>query len=322
MLARHFSRNFKSSSVIRTFQLSSNVQLTSRPSRGSTTFHRWQTTQPKVVGNKQQKTFKAETSRLLDIVAKSLYSDKEATVRELTSNASDALEKLRYLQITDSELQVDPTEHVLQITVTTDKEANTLTIADSGIGMTVEELEENLGTIAHSGTRAFVEKLENASAKENLIGQFGVGFFSALAIADKVDVYTKSAKQESKGYLFSTDGKGTYEVQEAEDVPVGTRLVLHLKPDCASFADKANIQTLLKKYSNFISFPIVLDGERTNTIGAIWTKSPSEITDDEHNAFYQFISHSSFGEPQMKLFYKTDSPLMINALLVCIPFCI
>lgn len=173
-----------------------------------------------VSGPVEHHTFKAETKRLLDIVAHSLYTDREVFIRELASNASDACEKLRYLALSDpSALEEGADAQSLGIDISVDRAKGTMIIQDSGIGMTLEELNDNLGTIARSGTKAFVERLEGSgdkTAKENLIGQFGVGFYSALMVADKIKVYTRSARKGSKGYCWSTDGSGSYDVAEAD----------------------------------------------------------------------------------------------------------
>ncbi|KAI9030338.1 heat shock protein Hsp90 family protein [Hyaloraphidium curvatum] len=274
----------------------------------------------RVTGPIEHHSFKAETKRLLDIVAHSLYTDREVFVRELASNASDACEKLRYLILSDpSALDYGVEHQKLEINISVDKPNGIFIIQDSGVGMTLEEVNENLGTIARSGTKAFVESLETSkdtskTAKDNLIGQFGVGFYSALMVADKIKVYTRSARKGSKGYCWSTDGSGSYDVAEAEGVSVGTKIVLHLKDDSRKFADKFDVENIIKKYSSFISFPIHVNGSVVNTVGALWTKSPSEITDEQHKEFYRFVAHA-YDEPQYRLQYRTDSPLNIRALL-------
>ncbi|KXS20478.1 heat shock protein Hsp90 [Gonapodya prolifera JEL478] len=275
----------------------------------------------KVTGPSSQHSFKAETKRLLDIVAKSLYTDREVFVRELTSNASDALEKRRHLELS-SEVEIDPDtqNEPLEIRISVDKVLNTFIIQDTGIGMTFEELNENLGTIARSGTREFLGKLDKAAAegskgvRDNIIGQFGVGFYSSLMVADEVKVYTRSALKGSTGYCWSTDGSGSYDVAEAEGVAVGTKIIIKLKDDSKEFSSKYTVESILKKYSNFVGHPITLNGTTVNTIGALWTLDKSSITEEQHRDFYRFISHA-YDEPRFHLHYKTDSPLAINALL-------
>jgi len=192
----------------------------------------------------ERREFQAETRMLLDIVAKSLYSEKEVFIRELISNASDALEKFRYLSLTGD--QLTNKDRALEITITTDKVGRTITIQDSGIGMTREEAINNLGTIARSGSKAFVEKLkssgQSADQASGIIGQFGVGFYSAFMVADRVDVYTKSSQPDSPGLHWSSDGSGTYELTEADGVEEGTKIVIKLKEDCSNFADEDSVK--------------------------------------------------------------------------------
>ncbi|XP_017302799.1 heat shock protein 75 kDa, mitochondrial-like [Diaphorina citri] len=197
--------------------------------------------------NAEKHEFQAETRMLLDIVAKSLYSDKEVFIRELISNASDALEKLRYNQL--SEVMPFPTDHdhgKLEIRISTDKQNRILTIQDSGIGMTKEELKSNLGTIARSGSKAFMTQLAEKNVDvSTIIGQFGVGFYSAFMVADKVEVYTKSQNPDSVGLMWTSDGSGTYEITECPTAEKGTKIVIHLKADCREFADEQTVLSLI-----------------------------------------------------------------------------
>lgn len=271
----------------------------------------------KVVGNVTKHEFKTETKRLLDIVAKSLYSDKEVFVRELISNASDALEKTRYLQLTDEKkLDESVASNPAEIHIGINKKDRTFIIQDFGIGMNEEEVNNNLGTIANSGTLAFLNKLEqsSSSAKENIIGQFGVGFYSCLMVADKVEVFTRSAIKGSKGYCWESDGSGSYSVSEADGVTVGTKIVIHLRDDCKMFSDITNVTRIIKRYSNFVQYPIVLNSKRLNTIQALWTLNKNEITEDQHVEFYRYIANAH-DKPQFTLLYKTDAPLQISSLL-------
>lgn len=191
--------------------------------------------------------FKAETRMLLDIVARSLYSESEVFVRELISNASDALEKFRYLIHTagEQEKQYQNADRALEIHLETNKQQSTLTIRDTGIGMTKEELINNLGTIARSGSKAFLEEVQKSGASENssnIIGQFGVGFYSAFMVAEKVEVLTRSSKVDSVGLRWISDGTGTFEIEEADGVEIGTTIILHLKKDCREYADENRIK--------------------------------------------------------------------------------
>ncbi len=260
----------------------------------------------------QKFEFQAEIKQLLDIVIHSLYTEKEIFVRELVSNASDALEKLRHTQLTEKDIFGD---QPLEINVTTDDKAKTLTIQDYGIGMTRAELIENLGTIAHSGSKAFLKALGEGGAKNtSLIGQFGVGFYSAFMVAKSVKVYSHSSKTGEPGHVWSSDGSGSYEIEEAADVSRGTKIVVELKDDCADYANDSRIKEIVERYSAFVSFPINLNGKRVNTVQALWLRSKNEIKDEEYTEFYKFQSHA-YDEPQLRLHFSADAPLSINALL-------
>ncbi len=261
----------------------------------------------------QKFEFQAEIKQLLDIVIHSLYTEKEIFVRELVSNASDALEKLRHTQITEKEIADDKLE--LEINVTTDDKAKTITIQDYGIGMTRAELVQNLGTIAHSGSKQFLKALGEGGAKNsNLIGQFGVGFYSAFMVAKSVKVYSHSWRTGEPGHVWSSDGSGSYEVEPAADVSRGAKIVIELKDDCGEYAEESKIKEVLERYSAFVSFPINLNGKRINTIQALWLRSKNEIKDEEYNEFYKFQSHA-YDEPRLRLHFSADAPLSINALL-------
>ncbi|RLN92929.1 hypothetical protein BBJ28_00015210 [Nothophytophthora sp. Chile5] len=261
--------------------------------------------------------FQAETRQLLDIVTHSIYTDKEVFIRELISNASDALEKLRHLQSTGETIQ-DP-ELEPKITITTDEKERTLTIMDTGVGMSKGELIENLGTIARSGSKAFLDQLKEKSPTESgdaltgIIGKFGVGFYSAFMVADKVEVFSQSAISGNQSHLWRSDGSGSYEVAEATDVSRGSKIVIHLKESCKDFGTKAKVESIIRRYSNFVSFPIVLDGETVNTVQALWTKSESEVTDEEYTEFYKFIANA-FDEPAYRIIFKADAPIELKTL--------
>ncbi|RZF48544.1 hypothetical protein LSTR_LSTR011159 [Laodelphax striatellus] len=265
----------------------------------------------KIQGQAESHEFQAETRKLLDIVAKSLYSDKEVFIRELISNASDALEKQRYLSLTEGGA-ASLGAH-MQIRIATDKQNMTLTIQDSGIGMSREELVSNLGTIARSGSKAFVERAQGDAAS-NVIGQFGVGFYSVFMVADEVTVYTRTHQQDAKGWCWTSTGLGTYEIAEASDVSPGTKIVMRLKPESREFADDGIVKDIIKKYSNFVGSPIYLNDAQINTIQPLWVMDPKAITDEMHTEFYRFVGNA-YDKPRFTLHYKTDSPLMIQALL-------
>ncbi|KAJ2723358.1 hypothetical protein GGI07_002711 [Coemansia sp. Benny D115] len=264
---------------------------------------------------KETHEFKAETKKLLHIVAHSLYSDRKVFVRELISNSSDALEKLRHLQATSSEVSSDKP---LEINIEVDDKNGTITFTDSGIGMTESELKENLGTIARSGSKAYIEKMqESGNTKDmanTIVGQFGVGFYSAFMIGDKITVYTRSATPGSEGYCWESDGLGSYTLSKAADVPVGTKIVIHVKQDAKEFLEKGSMDGIIKKYSNFVGFPISVNGEKVNTVEALWTKDKNSITDEEHTDFYRFVSHA-WDTPMYNLVYKADGPLSIRSIL-------
>ena len=261
----------------------------------------------------QKFEFQAEIKQLLDIVIHSLYTEKEIFVRELVSNASDALEKLRHTQITEKEIFDDKAE--LEIVVTTDDKTKTLTIEDFGIGMTRAELVENLGTIAHSGSKQFLKAMGEGGAKNsNLIGQFGVGFYSAFMVAKSVKVYSKSWRTAEPGHVWSSDGSGSYEIDEAADLRRGSKIVIELKDDCGDYAQDWKIKEILERYSAFVSFPIKLNGKHINTVQALWLRSKNEIKDEEYTEFFKFQAHAH-DEPRLRLHFSADAPLAINALL-------
>jgi len=254
--------------------------------------------------------FQAEIAQLLDIVIHSLYTDKEIFVRELISNAADASEKLKFLQTSGTE--VVESDAPLGISIVTDEAAKTVTFTDTGIGMTHGELIDNLGTIAHSGSRAFLEQLKANKDNANLIGQFGVGFYAAFMAADKVTVTTRSCKPGEEGWKWESDGKTGYEIESAADLPRGTTVMLHLKDD--EFAKADRIREVVKRYSNFVPFPITINGEAVNTVQAIWTRNKSEITQEEYTEFYEYVGHDSEA-PAYRLHFNADAPLAIRALL-------
>ena len=257
--------------------------------------------------------FQAETKQVLDIVVNSLYKDKEIFVRELVSNASDALEKLRRLQLTEKEVGDDNLE--LEINVSTDDTKNQLIIQDFGIGMDEEELIQNLGTIAHSGSKDFIEALKSDGEKNDaLIGKFGVGFYSVFMVADKVQVFTKNWKKEASGYCWESDGSGTYQIEEAEGQRRGAKIIINLKDDFSEFAKEDRIKEIIKKYSAFVQFPVSLNGEKVNTVDAIWMRSKKDITDEEYEEFYKFQSND-YEAPLMRMHFSADAPLEINSLL-------
>lgn len=262
--------------------------------------------------NSEKREFKAETKKLLDIVAKSIYTDKEVFLRELMSNCSDALEKQRYAEITGkSEMKDVP----LEISIFTNERERTVTILDHGVGMTKEEIIENLGTIARSGSQQFVDALEDStSTGDSIIGQFGVGFYSSFIVADSVEVLSKS--DSGNACRWTSDGSGDYEISEVEgsDIERGTRITLYLRPECKSFAKPSEVKKILKQHSLFISYPIKLNGEVQNSLQAIWYRDKREVTEDEYDQFYENIANTKIPF-KFNLHYNTDVPLAIKALL-------
>ncbi len=265
-----------------------------------------------MVQKEQTKEFQAEIKQLLDIVINSLYTNKEIFLRELISNAADALEKQRYLALTSGQ-SID-TSSTPEISISTDDVAHTLTISDTGIGMTEDDLIKNLGTIAHSGSKAFLKELAEGKGDLSLIGQFGVGFYSAFMVAKKVTLYTYFNDSSNQGFIWESTGAGSYTIKSAEGIGQGTRIVLTLKSDAKEFSNPDNIKRIIEQYSNFVAFPIKLNGEVVNTIRAIWVKNKNEITEGEYNEFYKFTANA-FDEPLYRLNFTADAPLSINALL-------
>ena len=261
----------------------------------------------------ETKEFQAEVKKLLDIVIHSLYTERDIFVRELISNGADALEKFRHQQLLEEEVF---DSHVpLEITIAVDEENHTLTIADTGIGMTREELETNLGTIAHSGSSTFLAELAEAAKKDvSLIGQFGVGFYSAFMAGKKVRVLSRSYIPDAEGYEWSSDGSGSYTLTPEKGLRRGTKVIVELKDDAHEFANESKIKQIIKQYSNFVPFPIKVKGETINTVQALWTRNKNEIKEEEYAEFYKFIGNA-FDDPQFRLHFTADAPLAINALL-------
>ncbi len=257
--------------------------------------------------------FQAEIQQLLNIVIHSLYTDKEIFVRELISNAADACEKLRFNQSSGRPiLQADIPPG---IRVVTDEKAGTITITDTGVGMTHGELVENLGTIAHSGTKAFLSQIAKDKKPDvGLIGQFGVGFYSAFMVAKKVTVWSRSFAPDETGWQWTSEGMGGYELTPATDLSRGTRITLELKDDAKNFAIESTIQRIIQRYSSFVPFPIELNTKRLNTVQAIWARNKNEIKEEEYNEFYTFVGHDH-EKPLFRLHFSADAPLAIQALL-------
>lgn len=278
--------------------------------------------------------FQTEVAKLLDLLANSLYSNKEVFLRELISNASDALDKLHFLSLTDQKLLGD--DPILRIRVKTDKDAGTLTISDNGIGMTVEEAQEHLGTIAKSGTDEFFKSLSGDAAKDSqLIGRFGVGFYSAFIVADKVTVYSRSAKAaQNEGVCWESEGLGTYTAERIDRKERGTDIVLHLKADAQKFLDAWVLETAITKYSDHIAVPVYLWKEKTaetpkegekpaapefewvqvNDAKALWTIAPRDVKDEQYKEFYRHLTHA-YDDPLVWSHNKVEGELEYTSLL-------
>jgi molecular chaperone HtpG len=257
--------------------------------------------------------FQAEIQQLLDIVIHSLYTDKEIFVRELISNAADACEKLRFNQ--SSGQPVYQSEIPPGISIVADEKAGTFTITDTGLGMTHGDLVENLGTIAHSGTKAFLKQLaEEKKPDVGLIGQFGVGFYSAFMVSKKVTVLSRSFVPDEQGWQWVSEGGGGYELSPAADLPRGTKITLELKDDAKEFALESTIERIIQRYSSFVPFPIELNTRRLNTVQAIWARNKNDIKEEEYNEFYTFIGHDH-DKPLFRLHFNVDAPLSIQSLL-------
>ncbi len=282
---------------------------------------------------KNQKTmeFQAETKQLLDIVTHSLYTDKEVFLRELVSNASDACEKLRHLQsASDSDVAFFDKEKPLEIHIDLDEVESSLTIRDTGIGMASEDIISNLGTIARSGSKQFMNQLlesqeqkddSGLDAAKGIIGKFGVGFYSAFMVADSVTVTSRPATGSDNGVtMWTSDGTGTYELAEIDDAQSsqrydrGTTVKLFLKEEYWGLLSESKIKDVLTKYSNFVRFPIYVNGDRVNTVEAVWARDPKEVDEETYTEFYKYIANA-IDDPLDTLHFRADAPLEVRALL-------
>ena len=264
----------------------------------------------------ETRSFQAEVSRLLEIVAHSLYSEKEIFLRELVSNASDACDRLRYAALTEPALAEGDSGY--RVVLSPDKAARTLTVADNGIGMNKDELVENLGTIARSGTAAFLKQLSGDAKKDmSLIGQFGVGFYSAFMVADRVEVKSRKAG-DSEGWLWTSEGKGEFTIEPCPEAARGAAITLHLREGEDEYLEPARLKRIIKTYSDHIGLPIVLaEGGKEETINAaaaLWTRPKSEVTEEQYKEFYRHVAHS-FDEPWLTVHGKAEGVLDYTYLL-------
>jgi molecular chaperone HtpG len=264
----------------------------------------------------QEFAFQAEIAQLLHLLSHSLYQNREIAIRELVSNASDALDKYRHVALT---LGSPAGDGELGIWIEPDADNRVLTIRDNGIGMTHDELIQNLGTIAHSGSLDYLKKLGEAQKNDvSLIGQFGVGFYSAFMLADLVEVLTRSHSEET-GWKWSSDGTGKFAIEPAEGLERGTQIKLHLKEELDEFTRPIRLKHILTEYSTFVPYPIRCDDEHVNDQKPIWVEPKSQVTDEQYKAFYGYLSKRTHEEPLWHLHLTSDSPFQFHAILFCPP---
>ncbi|MCL4581517.1 heat shock protein 90 [Fusobacterium nucleatum YWH7199] len=263
---------------------------------------------------KEEKIFKAETKELLNLMIHSIYTNKEIFLRELISNANDAIDKLKFKSLTDTDILKGDDKFKINISV--DKDNRTLTISDNGIGMTYEEVDDNIGTIAKSGSKLFKEQLEEAKKGDiDIIGQFGVGFYSGFIVADKITLETKSPYSEN-GVKWISSGDGNYEIEEVSKQDRGTKITLHLKDgdEYNEFLEDWKIKELVKKYSNYIRYEIYFGDEVINSTKPIWKKDKKELKDEDYNEFYKATFHD-WNDPLLHINLKVQGNIEYNALL-------
>ena len=263
---------------------------------------------------KEEKIFKAETKELLNLMIHSIYTNKEIFLRELISNANDAIDKLKFKSLTDTDILKGNDKFKIDISV--DKDNRTLTITDNGIGMTYEEVDDNIGTIAKSGSKLFKEQLEEAKKGDiDIIGQFGVGFYSGFIVADKITLETKSPYSEN-GVKWISSGDGNYEIEEILKEDRGTKITLHLKDgdEYNEFLEEWKIKDLVKKYSNYIRYEIYFGDEVINSTKPIWKKDKNELKDEDYNEFYKATFHD-WNDPLLHINLKVQGNIEYNALL-------
>ena len=273
-----------------------------------------------------EKKFEADTGKILDIVINSLYSEREIFVRELISNASDAIDKKKYLALTNK--SINDTSDPFEIKIEVNSKENTIKISDNGIGMDEEDLINSLGTIARSGTKAFLEQFNKSKDEKkedvNLIGQFGVGFYASFMVADKVEVLSKKAGTD-KSWKWISDGKSGYNIEKGEKTNSGTELILHLKKDAKEFLEGTRIQFVVRKYSDHISYPVKMlevskkdaKEETINEASALWTRAPKDIKEKQYEDFFSHIG-AGFGKPLLTMHNNTEGTVSYTNLL-CIP---
>lgn len=257
--------------------------------------------------------FQAEVRQLLDLVVHSLYSDREIFLRELISNASDALDQSRIASLTRTDLMAAEGEPRIEIEVNRDR--GTLTIRDNGIGLTKDQAVEHLGTIAKSGTKAFAEALKaKGNSADGLIGQFGVGFYASFMVAHKVEVQSLSAEPGAEPVIWTSEGTGEFTIEPGSRSTRGTAVTLHLRSDCTEFLDSWKVKDIVRKHSAFVAYPVMLEDEKLNEQQALWSRDPAEVTEDEYKAFYK-QALGEWAEPATWLHFRAEAPLEYQAVL-------
>ncbi len=261
----------------------------------------------------EQFQYKAEMKQLLNLIIHSLYTNPDVFLRELISNSSDALNKVRFRKLTDSNI-VDP-DADLKITLSFDKEEGTFSISDTGIGMTHDDLINKIGTVASSGTLEFLKSMkEGQKVDGNMIGQFGVGFYSVFMVTDECTIETRHADIDSKGYRWISSGEDSYTVEEIEKADRGTTITFKLKEEYKEYAEDYKVKSVLNKYSNFVDFPIFIGEEKVNIVTALWQRKDKDITDEEYNEFYKFISND-YQAPLGHLKFDIEGRVNFKAML-------
>ncbi len=257
--------------------------------------------------------FQAEVQQLLELVVHSLYSDREIFLRELISNASDALDRARFAALQRNDLRGadgDPA-----ITLTVDKDKGTITVSDNGIGLTREQAIEHLGTIARSGTKAFAQMLkERGASAEGLIGQFGVGFYASFMVAHRVEVQSLSGEPDAEPVYWASDGKGTFAVDTGTRTTRGTDVVLHMKAEASEYLDDDRLREVVSRHSDFVQYPVMLGGEQINRSTALWARNPKEVAEEDYKEFYKHIS-GDYQDPLAWTHFRSEAPLEFSALL-------
>ncbi len=257
--------------------------------------------------------FQADVQQILHLVTHALYSEREVFLRELISNASDALDRARFASLENEHLRTTSGEPGIRISV--DSSARTLTISDDGIGLTEAEATQHLGTIARSGTRAFADALQaDGNDASALVGQFGVGFYASFMVAQRVEVHSLSADADSTAILWSSDGSGSFDITQGDRAERGTDVVLHLREGADEFLEESRLRLIIEQHSEFIQWPIEINGERANQESALWTRRPTEVEDEDYTAFYKHISRD-WNDPQAHLHIRIEGNLTFDAVL-------